>query len=99
MAIHTIEEAQSKAAGLAGIMYLLTMATANFGDFYVRRRLFLPADPAQTARNIAASGALLRAGIASDLVTIAGSVILLVALYVTLKPINRTAALVAAFWW
>jgi Domain of unknown function (DUF4386) len=99
MTIHTRDVAQGKAAKLAGVMYLLTMATANFADFYVRRRLFVPADPMQTVGNIAASGTLVRAGVGSDLITIAGGVILIVALYVILKPINRNAALVAVFWW
>jgi hypothetical protein len=93
-----MDEAQRKAARLAGIMYLLTVMTANFADFYVRRQLFISADAVQTARNFAASGRLVRAGIASDLITIAGSVILVVALYVILKPINRNAASVALFW-
>jgi hypothetical protein len=65
----------------------------------VRRQLFIPDDPAQTIENIAASGALVRAGIANDLVTIAGSVILSAALCVTLKPLKNNAALVALFWW
>ena len=39
------------------------------------------------------------AGIASDLVTIAGSIVLSAALYVILKPVNRNAALVAILWW
>jgi hypothetical protein len=99
MATHTIDQTHRDPARLAGIMYLLTMATANFADFYVRRQLFVPADPQQTLRNIAASGLLVRLGIGSDLITIAASVILVVALYVILKPINRTAALVAVFWW
>ena len=99
MTIHTGDVAQGKGARLVGIMYLLTMATANFADFYVRRPLFIPADPAQTLRNIAVSGTLVRAGIGSDLITIASSVILIAALYVILKHINRNAALVAVFWW
>jgi hypothetical protein len=99
MATHTIDRAHRGPTRLAGIMYLLTMATANFADFYVRRQLFVPADPQQTLRNIAASGLLVRLGIGSDLITIAASVILMVALYLILKPINRSAALVAVFWW
>jgi hypothetical protein len=99
MAIHTSDQAQHNRARLAGIMYLLTMVTADLGDFYVRRQLFTPADPVQTVRNIGASGWLLRIGIGSDLITIAGSVILTAALYVILKSINKLAVLVAAFWW
>lgn len=99
MATLTTDQTHRDPTRLAGIIYLLTMATANFSDFYVRLQLFAPADPQQTLRNIAASGVLVRLGIGSDLITIAGSVILVVALYVILKPINRSAALVAAFWW
>ena len=99
MATHTLDQAHRDPTRLAGIMYLLTMATANFADFYVRRQLFVPADPQQTLRNIAASALLVRLGIGSDLITIAASVILVVALYVILKPVNRSAALVAVFWW
>ena len=95
MATHTIDQTQRDATRLAGIMYLLTMLTANVADFYVRRQLFVPADAAHTLRSIAASGLLVRVGIGSDLITIVGSVILVVALYVILKPINRNAALVA----
>ena len=99
MASTYMDHSERKAARLAGIMYLLTMVTANFGDFYVRRQLFIPGDPAQTVKKIAASSALVRAGIASDLVTIAGSVILAVALYALLSPVKKSAALVAVFWW
>lgn len=99
MATHTIKQTRHNVVRLAGITYLLTMATANLADFYVRRRLFVPADPQQTFRNIAASGLLVRLGIGSDLITMAGSVSLAVALYVILKPISRSAALVAVFWW
>ena len=94
-----MDQAEHKTVRLVGIMSLLTMSTADFGDFYVRKQLFVTDDPAQTIKNIAASGVLVRAGIAGDLVTIAGSVILAAALYFILKSVNRTAALVAVFWW
>ena len=99
MAPTDMDHSQRNAARLAGMMYLLTMVSATFGDFYVRRQVFIPSDPSQTIKNIAASSALVRAGIASDLVTIAGSVILSVALYVLLNPVKKSAALVALFWW
>jgi len=41
---------------------------------------------------------LFRIGIASDLIDCAGVVVLLTALYVILKPVNRGLALLAAFW-
>ena len=90
---------EREAVRLAGIMYLLTIASANFGDFWVRRRLFVLGHPAQTFGKIAASSTLVRAGIAADLVTIAGSVILSVALWAILKSVKKNLALVALFWW
>src|SRR5215470_322358 len=99
MVTNEIDPVQRKATRVAGIMYLLTMLTANFADFYVRRQLFAPTDPSQTLRNIAASGLLVRLEIGCDLITIAGSVVLAVALYRIFKPIHKNVALVAVFWW
>jgi len=98
MAICTIDESQRKAAKVAGFLYLLTIVTANFAEFYARGRMIVPGDAVQTARNIAASERLFRLGTVSNLITFAGVVILVVAVYVVLKPINRNVALLAAFW-
>jgi hypothetical protein len=93
-----LEPAQHTAAKVAGFLYLLTMVTANFAEFYARGRLIVAGDTAQTAKNIAASERLFRLGIVSNLITFASVVILLLALYVVLKPINRNVALLATFW-
>ena len=98
MTLRTIEPAQHTAAKVAGFLYLFTMVTANFAEFYARGRMIVPGDAVQTARNIAASERLFRLGIVSNLITFASVVILVVALYVVLKPINRNVALLAAFW-
>jgi hypothetical protein len=92
-----LEPAQHTAAKVAGFLYLFTMVTANFAEFYARGRLMVP-DAVQTAKNIAASERLFRLGIISNLITFAAVVLLVVALYVVLKPINRNVALLAAFW-
>jgi Domain of unknown function (DUF4386) len=93
-----IEPTQRTAAKVAGCVYLLTTVTANFAEFYARGRLIVPGNAAQTAQNIAAAERLFRLGAVSDLITFAGVVILVVALYVVLEPINRNVALLAAFW-
>jgi hypothetical protein len=98
MAIYAIDESQRKAARVAGLIYLLTMATANFAEFYVRRHVLVHGDALQTARNIAASAPLFRLGLASDLLTLACDIALVAALYVVLKPINSNLALLAVFW-
>jgi hypothetical protein len=92
------EPAQNTAAKVAGFLYLFTMVTANFAEFYARGRLLVGGDAVQTAKNIAASERLFRLGTVSNLITFASVVILLWAFYVVLKPINRNVALLAAFW-
>jgi len=79
---------------VAGILYLFTMTALFFAQLYARG----PAGFVLTARNVAAAQRLFRVGIISDLATFAGVVVLVVALYVLLGPINRTAAILAAFW-
>ncbi len=98
MAIDTVDELQRKAANVAGILYLFTILTANFVEFYLRRKMIMPADAVQTTTNIAQHEQLFRLGIATDLIMLAASVILVVALYVILKPVNRNLALLAMFW-
>jgi Domain of unknown function (DUF4386) len=76
----------------------LPVHDGNFAEFYARGRLIVAGDAAQTAKNIAASERLFRIGTVSNLITFAGVVPLVVALYVVLNPINRNVALLAAFW-
>jgi hypothetical protein len=98
MATSTIDESQRKAARVVGFTYLLTDATAVFAEFVVRSRLIVYANAAKTAANIMASERLFRLGIATELITFATVVVLIAALYVTLKPVNRSLALLAVFW-
>lgn len=98
MTPHRVEPLQQTAAKIAGFLYLFTLLTANFAEFYTRGRLIVSGDAAQTAKNIVASERLFRLGAVSNLITFAGCVPLLVALYVVLKPIGRNVALLAAFW-
>jgi hypothetical protein len=98
MAISAIDESQRKAAIVAGITYLLSDATAIFAEFVVRSRLIVYDDAAKAVANIMASERLFRLGIASELITFATVIVLIAALYVILKPVNRSLALLAAFW-
>lgn len=98
MAIDTIDQSQRKAARVAGVLYLFTILTANFMEFYIRRKLIVPADAVRTATNIPQHEQLFRLGVTIDLIMLAASVILVVALYVILKPINRSLALLAMSW-
>jgi hypothetical protein len=97
MTIYTIDESQRKAARAAGLAYLITFATVVYVNFGIHDRL-IAHNAAETARNILAHERLFRIGIVGDLIYCVGVVVLLTALYVSLKPVSRGLALLAAFW-
>ena len=98
MTISTIDETQRKAARVVGFAYLFAIVPAIFAEFYVPTQLIVYDNAAETARNIMAHELLYRLGIASNLLVFAVDVILVTALYVVLKPVNRNLALLAVFW-
>jgi hypothetical protein len=98
MTIGTIDESQRKAARVVGFAYLFALPPAIFAEFYVRAHLIAVGDAAQTARNITANERLFRLGTASNLTVFAIDVVLIIALYVVLMPVNRSLALLATGW-
>lgn len=98
MTIGAINESQRKAATVVGVAYLFALAPAVFAEFYVRTHLVAFDDAAQTAQAIVAHERLFRLGIASNLTVFAADVVLIVALYIVLKPVNRGLALLATAW-
>jgi hypothetical protein len=98
MTISTIDESQRKAAKVVGFTYLLALLPAVFAEFYVRGHLVVFDDATQTAMNIVGHERLFRLGIASNLTVFAVDVALITALYVVLKSVNRSVALLAAAW-
>jgi hypothetical protein len=97
MAPGTIDASQRTAARIVGVSYVLALPPAVFAEFVVLGRL-VTSDAAETARNILAHERLFRLGIASNLGVFALDVILITALYVTLKPVHRGLALLALLW-
>lgn len=91
---------QSKAARLAGLLFLIAMATGLFAEFYVRfpSTLVVSGDALKTANNINAHELLFRIGIANNLFTFAIDVVLIWTLYLLLKPVNKSLALLAVFF-
>ncbi len=98
MTIGTIDDSQRRAAAVVGFSYLFALPPAIFAEFYVRTQLIAFDDAAQTARNIMAHERLFRLGTASNLSVFAVDVVLIIALYVVLKPVNRNLALLATGW-
>jgi hypothetical protein len=73
MGNQTTITSQYKAARLAGLLYLIALATGLFAEFYVHfpSTLIVSGDPAKTAGNIIADERLYRFGIANNIITFA----------------------------
>lgn len=97
MTIGTIDPSQRKAAKVAGLAYLLSFALVVYVNFGIHDKLIVVGNIAETARNILAHQRLFRIGIAGDLAYCWGIVVLIAALYVILRPVDRGLALLAAF--
>jgi Domain of unknown function (DUF4386) len=97
LTVSAIDDSQRQAAKVAGLAYLFSFAAVVFAQFRIHDRLIVEGNAAETARNILAHERLFRISIACDLAYCAGTVVLLTALYVILKPVNRSLALLAAF--
>jgi hypothetical protein len=83
-------------ARIAGVFYLLIFICAGFAEGYVRTGVLIPGDPTATAQNILAAEDIFRLGLASDLLAFVFDAIVAVLLYVILKPVSNTLALIAA---
>ena len=88
--------AQARAARLAGAMFLFVNAIGIFAEVFVRGSL-LSGDVTQVAQNIIDSERLYRFSIVSDLAMLTGGLVLIWALYVLLRPVNRDLDLLAVF--
>ena len=91
-----IMSSQQKAAKVAGIALLLSIALIVYANFGLQSRLVIEGDIAKTASNILANENLFRLVIVCHLIYCAGIVILLTAFYIVLKPVSPALALFAA---
>lgn len=90
---HTADSSRRKAALIAGLGLLTMAVLAPLAHFGVLQNLIVPADAAVTVENIAASERLFRVGLAAFLVVTFLDVLVAWALYVLLRPVNETLAL------
>lgn len=90
------DTARGNAVRVAGIASLLATATVLLANYGIGFRMSVPGNPVETARNIMANETLFRLNIVGDLLYAATLVVLLAALDVILRPVNRHLALVAA---
>jgi Domain of unknown function (DUF4386) len=92
-----IKQSPQRYARLAGVMYLAIIALGAFGELYVRGTLVVSGDAAATVTRIAAAQDLWRAGIVGDLLMHVLDVPVLVILYVLLRPVSESLALLATW--
>jgi hypothetical protein len=93
-----IEASPQLYARIGGVLYLLIIVAAGFGELFVRNRLIRWGDAAATANNILASEMLFRVGLVGEMLTCVCDVSLALILYVLLRSVSRSLALLAAFF-
>ena len=76
----------------AGLLYILTSIPGVFAMMYVPSKLIVHANAAATASNVAAHETLFRLGIAGQLISQAGFILVALALYRLFKGVNRQHA-------
>ena len=82
-----------KTARVAGLLYLLVVASGFFHLLYVPSRLLVPGNAAATVGHLLAGETLFRLGILGGLVCYTAFLVLPVALYRLLAPVQPTGAL------
>jgi hypothetical protein len=93
----SIEQSPQRYARIGGVLYLAIIVLGLFGEAFVRGTLVVSGDATATANAILASESLWRAGIAGDLLMQVLDLPVIVLLYVLLRPVSKTLALLATF--
>jgi hypothetical protein len=96
--MNRIDNSQWIAAKIAGVSGLLAVVTVVFGNYALLGPLVVPGNATETARNIVAHQTQLRVALTCFLIYGVSVVVLLSALYVILKPVDRLLALIGALF-
>lgn len=80
---------------ILGVAFLLQAVTSLISGAFLLNSLLVPDDITETMTNVADHASLLRASIFGDVITAMGIIFLGVVLFVMLRKLNETAALVA----
>ncbi|HLF64277.1 MAG TPA: DUF4386 domain-containing protein [Saprospiraceae bacterium] len=81
-----------KTARLAGLLYLIWIITAIYGEFYVPSRIHMQGDAVTAAQNILSNEFLFRTGILNDVISSAIWVLLVLVFYRLFKSVNERLA-------
>jgi hypothetical protein len=85
-------------ARLTGVLYLISGMAYSYADGNVHGKILVSGDAAATAHNILTNGKLLQLAFASNLISTVLYIAVTLLLYDLLKPVNRSVALLAAFF-
>jgi hypothetical protein len=96
--MNMIDDSQRRAARIAGVTGLLAVVIVVFGNYVLLSPLIVPRDAVETARNIIAHETQARIALICFLLYSANVVVLLAALYVVLRPVDRILALIGALF-
>ncbi|MHC4638954.1 MAG: DUF4386 domain-containing protein [Planctomycetota bacterium] len=92
------DASQRKAARVAGFMFLFSLIGPSLNWTFVLSEFIVAENVIATANNIMANELLFRIGIAIELIMSVGLIVLALALYIILKPVNKNLALLALLW-
>ena len=98
MTERTIESSPQLYARIGGALYLIIIVIGLFGEMFVRDKLIVSDDATATAKNLMASESLWRFHIAAELFLLICAIILLLILFVLLRPVSRELTLLALFF-
>ena len=98
MKVRIIETSQRKAARVAGFMFLFSFIVPTLNWALVLSKFIIAENVIATANNIMANELLFRIGITIELIMSVGLIVLALALYIILKPVNRNLALLGFLW-
>jgi len=89
---------QRTAARVTGVSLLVLMITGMSNIYFVSPGIIIPVDAVRTAHNIVSSETVFRFSIVLVLIMFNCDVIEALSLYVLLKPVNKSLALLGSFW-
>ena len=92
-AINIVDKSQRKAAKVAGFMFLFAFIVPTLNWAFMLSKFIVAENVMATAKNIMANELLFRIGITVELIMSVGLVALATALYIILKPVNKSLAL------
>jgi len=98
MADHTVEESPQTYARVGGWLYLYIIVVGTLAEIFVRGKLIVSGDPTATANRIIASESLWRISAAGELTWLVCAIAVTLILYVLLKPVSNSLALLATFF-